>query len=385
MRVLVLSNFYPPNAMGGYELSCRDVVDRWRAEGHEVVVLTTAETVDGTVEPAGDEPHVRRELRWWWHEHRFLRPPWRERLAVEKHDLRVLRGLLAAFRPDVVSVWHMGGMPLSLLDAVAEQRVVLNICDEWPAYGPRVDPWLSGLARLPRAVRRLVARATGVPTTLPDLDRHQAAVVSSATLEVLRRTTTFTFPRAVVVGSGIDTHDFPLVTPVDRRWEWRLLAVGRVEPRKGFDTAVAALDRLPDLATLRIAGVADPEHLAALTHPRVQLGAVPRSEVAGLYRDADVLVFPSRWQEPFGLVPLEAMSQGVPVVATRQGGSAEFLEDEVNCLVVPPDDPQALAAAVTRLADDPALRRRLTAAGLDTAGQWTLAGLAERLALVHGL
>ncbi|MDX6219036.1 MAG: glycogen synthase, partial [Frankiales bacterium] len=92
MRVLVLSNLYPPNALGGYEMSCRDVVERWRAAGHDVVVLTTAETVRGTVEPAVPEPHVRRELRWWWHEHRFVRPPWRERLRVEKHDLRVLTG-----------------------------------------------------------------------------------------------------------------------------------------------------------------------------------------------------------------------------------------------------------------------------------------------------
>ena len=385
MRVLVLSNLYPPNAMGGYEMSCRDVVERWRAAGHDVVVLTTAETVRGTVEPSVPEPHVRRELRWWWHEHQFLRPPWRERFRVEKHDLRLLAQLLATFRPDVVSVWHMGGLPMSLLDALAQQRVVLNVCDEWPAYGPRVDPWLSGLAGLPRPVRQLVARLTGLPTALPDLDRHAAAVVSTATLETLRRTTAFGFPRAVVVGSGIDTDDFPLVTPADRGWQWRLLAVGRVEPRKGFDTAVAALDLLPDAATLRIAGVADPEHLSALTHPRVRLGAVPRAEVAGLYRSADVLVFPSRWQEPFGLVPLEAMSQGVPVVATRQGGSAEFLEHEVNCLVVPPDDPPALAAAVTRLSTDPELRRRLAEGGIRTAGQWTLAGLAERLAAVHGL
>lgn len=386
MRVLVLSNLYPPNAMGGYELSCRDVVDRWRDAGHEVLVLTTSTRVGGTVEPEAEEGHVRRELLWWWREHRFLTPTWRERLHVERHDLRVLRAALAELRPDVVSVWHLGGMPLSLVDALRDERVVLNICDEWPDYGPRVDPWLRGTSRLPRPVRRLVARLSGVPTEPPDLDRHRAALVSRFTLEQLRSGTPYAFPDAVVVGSGIDSRDFP---PQPSRepasWRWRLLGVGRVERRKGFDTAVQALDALPPEATLRIAGVPDPEHLPEVTHPRVQLGAVPRAELAALYRDADVLVFPSRWREPFGLVPLEAMSQALPVVATAQGGSAEFLEDGVNCLVVPPDDPEALAAAVRRLAADPELRARLVAGGSATAQRWTLAALADRLGPVHGL
>jgi glycogen(starch) synthase len=385
MRVLVLSNLYPPNAMGGYELSCRDVVDRWRAAGHDVLVLTTSTRIDGTVEPATAEGHVRRDLLWWWHEHRFLTPSWRERLRTERHDLRVLRSALAEHRPEVVSVWHLGGMPLALVDALRDERVVLNICDEWPYYGPRVDPWLKGTSRLPPVARRLAARLSGVPTEPPDLDRHRAAFVSTSTLEQLRDSTSYTFPDAVVVGSGIDTDDFPLQAPAPSAWRWRLLGVGRVERRKGFDTAVSALDLLPPEATLRIAGVPDPEHLPEVTHPRVQLGAVPRAELAAVYRDADVLVFPSRWREPFGLVPLEAMSQGLPVVATAQGGSAEFLQDGMNCLVVPPDDPPALAAAVRRLAEEPALRERLVAGGLDTAARWTLAALADRLAPLHGL
>src|SRR4051812_34697317 len=118
MRVLVLSNLYPPNAMGGYELSCRDVVDRWRARGHEVTGLTTAGSISGVVEPSVSEPHVRRELHWYWHEHAFLRPPLRSRLALERANHQALRLAVADVRPDVVSVWHMGGMGLSLLAAL---------------------------------------------------------------------------------------------------------------------------------------------------------------------------------------------------------------------------------------------------------------------------
>jgi glycosyltransferase involved in cell wall biosynthesis len=88
--------------------------------------------------------------------------------------------------------------------------------------------------------------------------------------------------------------------------------------------------------------------------------------LAALYRDADAVLFPVRWQEPFGLVPLEAMACGTPVVATGTGGSAEYLVDEGNALMVAPDDPAALARAVRRMASDPALRARLRRHGLVT-------------------
>ena len=80
-----------------------------------------------------------------------------------------------------------------------------------------------------------------------------------------------------------------------------------------------------------------------------------------------MFIFPSEWEEPFGLVPLEAMACDTPVVATGVGGSADFLFDGGNCLLFPPADDVALAAAVRRLADDPAQRRDLVTSGRRTA------------------
>ncbi|MGZ6801719.1 MAG: glycosyltransferase family 4 protein [Nocardioidaceae bacterium] len=392
MRVLVLSNLYPPNALGGYEMSCRDVVDRWRAAGHDVTVLTTSGTVGGVVEPAAAEPHVRRSLRWYWRDHVFQTPPWREVVRLEGHNQAVLREVLASSRPDVVSAWHLGGMSLSLLTSVqrAGVPVVLNVCDDWPVYGPRVDPWSRWSADHPR-LARAAARAAGLPAGQPDLDGCASSFVSAFTLAEVRARSGWAFPGAVVVGSGVDTGDFPLAIPREREWRGALLAVGRVEPRKGFDTPVAALAHLPAGTTLRVAGVAEPEHLQALQRlaadvgaaDRVRFGPVPRGDLRGLYASADAVLFPSRWEEPFGLVPLEAMTQGTPVVATRRGGSAEFLADGRNCLEVPAGDAAALAAAVQRLAAEPALRQRLAEGGLATAARYTADALADRLERLH--
>jgi glycosyltransferase involved in cell wall biosynthesis len=115
----------------------------------------------------------------------------------------------------------------------------------------------------------------------------------------------------------------------------------------------------------------------------VHFGALEREQLPAEYRAADVMVFPSTWPEPFGLVPIEAMACGVPVVATGVGGSAEFLVHGENCLLVEPGDPVALAAAVRRLAGDPALRRTLVAHGLETARELDVERLADVMEAWH--
>ena len=113
------------------------------------------------------------------------------------------------------------------------------------------------------------------------------------------------------------------------------------------------------------------------------MGGLDRPELADAYRAADVMVFPSLWAEPFGLVPVEAMACGVPVVATGVGGSAEFLVDGGNALLYPPGDPAALAARLHQLATDPALRRRLVEGGGATAEELDVDRLTDVMELWH--
>jgi glycosyltransferase involved in cell wall biosynthesis len=110
---------------------------------------------------------------------------------------------------------------------------------------------------------------------------------------------------------------------------------------------------------------------------------VARNELAAVYAESDALLFLSRWDEPFGLVPLEAMTQGVPVVATRRGGSAEFLTDGLNCLEVPVDAPDAVAAAIRALGSDEPLRRRLISGGLATGANYRVDRFAKDLEYLH--
>jgi len=145
-----------------------------------------------------------------------------------------------------------------------------------------------------------------------------------------------------------------------------LLAMGRLHEAKAHDVSLAALAQVPH-AHLWIAGVGGLEtKLRAMAHAlgvsdRVRfLGW--RTDPSALYRAADICVFPSRY-EPLGNVVIQSWAHGLPVVAAASQGPAALIRDGEDGLLVPVDDAGALAAAVRRALDDPALRARLALAG----------------------
>lgn len=376
MRILVLSNLYPPPAVGGYERMCRDVVERFRRHGHEVDVLSSA---DG-------------RLAMYWDGHEVVCPPLLRRARLELANQRALRRALGSVRPDVVSVWGMGGLSLGLLTTIADRGlpVVYVVGDDWLVYGRWADCWTRSLDEGSKGAR-LLGRLLRLPAP-PDAIGSTGAFcfVSEFTRRRADEVGGVAAADAVVVPAGVDLLDFPLPQPEERRWRGTLLCVGRVEPAKGFDTAIRALARMPADATLTIVGPGDShrEELERLAGDlgvgqRVSWTQLDRSELRERYRAADALLFTSTGPEAFGLVPLESMACATPVVATAAGGSAEYLVGGENCLVVRPGDPEAVEGALAKLSNDPALRRRIVAGGLETAAQFTVDRQASELERVH--
>ena len=151
-----------------------------------------------------------------------------------------------------------------------------------------------------------------------------------------------------------------------------LLYVGRLVPRKGVDTVIDALAQVPD-ARLVVAGGpevaaqhSDPESQRLLVRARRAgvgdrvhlIGRVGQDRLPGLMRWADAVVT-TPWYEPFGIVPLEAMAAGRPLVGTAVGGLLDTVKDGETGLLVPSRDADALAAAIHRLAADPQQRAEM--------------------------
>jgi D-inositol-3-phosphate glycosyltransferase len=258
--------------------------------------------------------------------------------------------------------------------------------------------WMSGLAALP------AARAHGVPIvqTFHALGsvkrRHQGADDTSPAQRVavesdlgasvdqvlatcrdeVSELAALGVPaeQMTVVPCGVDVEHF---TPGARSSGsgFQVLTVSRLVPRKGVDTVIAALGRLPGDVELVVAGGPravdlddDPEvhRLRALAAragvaDRVTfLGAVSHDALPALYRSADAVACVPAY-EPFGLVPLEAMACGRPVVAACVGGLADTVVDDVTGRHVPPGDPAAVAAALESMRAEPRRARAQGRAG----------------------
>jgi len=380
MRVLTVGNMYPPHHYGGYELVWQAAVEHLRERGHTVRVLTT-ETRTAAAE--ADSADVHRELRWPLRDARFERLGARATLALARHNHRVLARHLAEQRPDVVGWWSMGGLTLTMLETVRRRGLpaVAFVHDDWLDYGRWADGWLHLFRGRRSLAAPLAERLTGMPAHV-DFDRAARYLFVSERTRRHAQAQGLGLGRTGIAHSGIHA-DFLEPAPAGD-WRWRLLYVGRLDPRKGVQTAVEALGLLPAEATLELIGGWDPHEEARLrrlarkrgVEARVSfLGHRGRGDVSAAYASSDVVVFPVVWEEPWGLVPLEAMARGRPVIASGRGGSAGYLRDGENCLLFEAGDVAGLAAAARRLAEDAGLRARLREGGTATAGSHTEAVL----------
>jgi glycosyltransferase involved in cell wall biosynthesis len=260
--------------------------------------------------------------------------------------------------------------------------------------------WMSGVAAHPAATdvgvplvvtfhalgsvkqRHQAAADTSPPVRIGAeraLLRHADRVVATAQEELFElRMLGARDQRIEVVPCGVDVDHFtpgPAWRPREKA-PFRLLSLSRLVPRKGVDDAIEMLAELPE-CELTVAGGPPVSRLDSDREVRrlraradalgvgdrvTFIGSVPRSAVPALIRSADVVVA-LPWYEPFGIVPLEAMACGRPVVGSAVGGLLDTVVDGMTGLLVPPRSPYAAALAVRGLIASPQLRETMGQAG----------------------
>jgi glycosyltransferase involved in cell wall biosynthesis len=382
MKILVISNLYPPHEIGGYEIRCRDVIERLRSAGHEIRVLTSDHHVDGR--PEENQPHVSRRLQI----HGMYGHPWLGIGALrklERHNHRALVDELASFQPDLVHVWNMGGISKSLLLRLEAGSipVVYDVSDHWIARSLRADVWLGwwNTARGPAAsvlrsllgmsgIRGMISRET--PTASWDTLRFARIYFCSAFMRDLTKSRGWPVGHASVIHCGIDTAAFTVKS--DHTCFAKLLWVGRLAEDKDPLTAVRALAACEETnLTLDLYGHGDAGYIAELDAEIARLGlagrvtrkSAPAAEMRRLYSQYDALIFTSNWGEPFALTPLEAMASGLPVITSLDGGQAELARHGENCLVAEAANPALYASRIAEMAASPALRSSIAATALE--------------------
>ncbi len=293
-------------------------------------------------------------------------------------DMRALRRLVTAGKPDVVNI-HYGQNYISLKDVIAARlagapRLIVTVHHPVPG---------SAMGGRKRAMTRLAA-----------LLAHAVTVNSRAM-------------RAILLEAGVPARKIHMLppgvqVPMDLPDKGEVRArlglpvdafvvgcVSRLAPHKGVGDLITAAARVPDSGGhLRVVVAGDgPERaaletlgVACLGDRAVFLGRVP--DIQDVYAAADVFALPSH-MEGFGLVYVEAAFHGVPSIGAKVGGVPDVILDGETGLLVPPGDPDALAAAIARLRDDPTLRARMGEAARTRAyAEFTVECMADRYATV---
>ncbi len=335
MKILVVSNLYPPDVCGGYELCCQQAVDALRARGHEVLVLTTAPR-----RPVDAEPDVRRLLKLvdlWdaYTDERSTQSTLRlrdaEAFQISAFNVHLLTQVLEDFQPDVAYLWMLLGIGgLGLVGCLHHLGVpwVWHLMDDVPQR----------LCMTFFQVRSQLAREFSKQF------RGSFLACSQHVLDDIARSGFALGDHVEVLPNWITGERFATGAPRTRKPDepLRIMACGMVNRRKGIDVLIEAAARLrnagSDAFQIDIYGTIEDSTLPALalkhglTRQVVFKGPRPHHEVRRLYSDYDVFAFPTHEHEPFGIVPLEAMAAGCVPVITRRCGVAEFLVHGVHCI-----------------------------------------------------
>jgi glycosyltransferase involved in cell wall biosynthesis len=374
-RILVVSNLFPPAVRGGYEVECATVVEHLQSR-HRVLVLTSTQ---GKGEAA--DSHVLRRLP-------FVGPSHARSLLAPVDALRAARTarrVLASFAPDLVYVWNGSAIPQAALRVLETSGVAVayRICEHWfgriyshDRFMRHLEPGERGLrglwARLMRLLNRLPGLRLDTSRAVPvavcwnsDALRQVSGLPGTADVRLERVVHPATSRGEAFAGISRAPTPEPLIA-----------CIGRIDEYKGTRVAYEALAALRANhgipARLAVAGSGDERFLAGLRRLAARLGIAGAVEERGqlgveglveLLGEAHAVVVPSVWEEPAGLVCVEAALARVPVVASRVGGIPELLRDERDALLFPPGDAGACADALARTLSD----RDATAARVESA------------------
>lgn len=382
MRILILSNYYPPFEIGGWEQLTADMARLLQARGHTVWVLTSSHRA---AELAAPEPGVERALalespdHLHYHAHYTLTYRRRERANNQLLEKRV-----AAFKPDILFINGMWNLPRSLArhaEQLCPGRVVYYIASPWPAEPNAHTIYWADLTgspwrRRPKQLLGKLAHRWWLPAA-PQLAFEHVLCVSAYMQNFIVEKAGVPRNQTKVVYNGVDPDDFSHHSrPGVNGHGLRLLYAGQLRPDKGVHTAVEAVGQVvqanPSLPLrLTIAGSGAPAYVEQLQariqslnlSPFVNLaGQLPRQQMPAVLAEHDVLLFPSIWPEPLARVVQEAMASGLVVIGTTTGGTPELLREGETGLTFPAEDANALARQIGRLAADPTLYNQLALA-----------------------
>lgn len=363
MRIVQISP-YSWDAPGGVQVHVGQLSHHLRERGHDVLVLAP-----------GDRPGFREDARIVGRPYAVHVNGSVARLCFSRRSSRVVRKAIEVFRPDVIHVHDPLTPSTAMLGVIHRNAPVVATFHSYFARDHFEGRVYTAIAPLLTPIWRRISRRLAVS----EAARHSVCSrMGTAPMEI--------------VPNGADVEIFSEARPAtDLPPGRRLLFVGRLEPRKGFPVAVRAFAQLAaEYPDLHLVVVGDGEQRGAIDMlpPAVKgrvrmLGKVSYEALPTYHRASDIFVSPATGSESFGIVLVEAMAAGLPLVASDIAGYREVARHESEGLLVQPSDPAALAGGVRRILNDPALAQRLGENGFRRSRSFAWDRIIDRLEIVY--
>jgi len=407
VKILAVTNLYPPHHAGTFDLRCEAIVNSLKLRGHQIQVLTSTHGMK--MAQQGGEVERRLILNGAF-DHELV-TGYNELKKIETENHSVLRESIASFAPDIVHVFSLCGLPKSFIFALRHCGVptVNDVADNWLTLDVHTDPWLRWWNHPGMNLARKTLEISGqrnnidelAPTRLikgydrmPELYlehplpnslnafRFERIYFASPWLKEAAETAGFQVAHGDVFYPGIATQNFVgEVKPAAALVE-KFLVVTSLNKRCGVLCAVKAIQQLrknpaAGRVSLSIYGKGDSSYIAEL-RSLIALKQLPveflnvsnlTKDLPALYRKHDALFYTSEEAEPYSTTVLEAMAAGLPVIGTAVGGTRELLRHGENAFAYTPGDDYELATRIQELQLSPALRTQMA----ETAQQEVLA------------
>lgn len=378
MRILVISNLYPPYHLSGYELGCQNIVESLKTRGHNIRVLTSTYGV-GKAQIKGDV------YRWLKKDFKET-SDWHPVFLKEVINQTVFKRLCREFLPDIVFIFNLShvSISLSLLAQEMDLPTCYYISNNWFATLEKdywYQVWPKGKSGF-KLLRYLSHRFNLIPASRPLNPSH--LIFTSNYLKDIAIQLGKSEARASVINWGIDTHRFSYEGEYGQKPS-RLLYVGQIRHQKSIDIAVKALGLLKreygyDDLSMTIAGddksssyyIAYLRDLAKIYGVQENISFISLASLENmpdLYHAHDILISSSACEDGLNIAKLEAMSCGLAIVSTATDSNSEILKDEFNALVFPKENPRLCAQQIRRLLKEPMLFESIRTNARSTIGQ----------------
>jgi len=347
MRILTISNYYPPHFIGGYEIACKETMDFLKEQGHEVLVICSDYKKTNVV-----EKQIERTMRIT----NYNTSSYLSKKQDEHHNYTIVKKAIQSFEPDLVYYWSLRGLGIKILKNTEEIKI--------PKVFEIGDFWMQGYMQKGSKIKETLKQLLPLPfIDKKDFDFSPSICVSKWIEEEMKvrynTNESYVIPNATTIP--------PFIEKKNQNLEF--IFAGRVEEEKGIHIAIESLNQFTHKYpgqdfSFKIYGGGDESYIQKCKTLAQPLGSKisfkgqvkDRKEI---YETASILLMPTLMREPFGLVVIEAMAYKCAVIATNAYGPAEIIKDQRTGLLFNVEESNNLFHKIEELYLNPILLKKL--------------------------